>query len=130
MPLSRQALAGTPMHSGEVSHPLGPGEDFERIEFNLLGRSPLISHFLYLRGKPARRRQREHRLVHFIKNIRSTLAETKVNSIQSSISHFVSELKGFATSTKRRKNSVFSGQKFVRLPREGKPDSVCVYVLS
>merc|ERR1712087_485569 len=44
------ALAGTPSHSGEVSHPLGPGEDFERIEFNLLGRSPLISHFLYMRG--------------------------------------------------------------------------------
>lgn len=31
------------------SHEIGPGPEFERVGFNLLGRSPLVSHFLRMR---------------------------------------------------------------------------------
>ena len=31
------------------SHEVGPGPEFERVGFNLLGRSPLVSHFLRMK---------------------------------------------------------------------------------
>ena len=31
------------------SHEIGPGPEFERVGFNLLGRSPLVTHFLKMR---------------------------------------------------------------------------------
>ncbi|ESO92530.1 hypothetical protein LOTGIDRAFT_162435 [Lottia gigantea] len=31
------------------SHQIGPGPDYERVKFNTQGRSPLISHYLYMR---------------------------------------------------------------------------------
>ncbi|XP_038074010.1 protein FAM227B-like isoform X2 [Patiria miniata] len=33
----------------EESHPMGPGPDFERVLFNIQGRSPLIAHYLYMK---------------------------------------------------------------------------------
>ena len=31
------------------SHEIGPGPEYERVHFNLLGRSPLVSHFLKMK---------------------------------------------------------------------------------
>lgn len=31
------------------SHEIGPGPEYERVSFNLLGRSPLVSHFLKMK---------------------------------------------------------------------------------
>ncbi|XP_077863821.1 protein FAM227B-like [Saccoglossus kowalevskii] len=45
------------------SHDIGPGPEFERVQFNITGRSPLVAHYLYMkdlasnehRGKNVRR---------------------------------------------------------------------------
>ena len=40
---------GYVLHFFPQSHEIGPGPEFERVGFNLLGRSPLVSHFLRTR---------------------------------------------------------------------------------
>lgn len=47
---SRMGMAVIPTFDSTESHEIGPGPDFERVGFNLLGRSPLVSHFLRTRG--------------------------------------------------------------------------------
>ena len=37
------------LHFVSQSHEIGPGPEFERVGFNLMGRSPLVSHFLRMR---------------------------------------------------------------------------------
>ncbi|XP_070542673.1 protein FAM227B-like isoform X2 [Ptychodera flava] len=59
---SRMTAVGLPPPKIE-SHEIGPGPDFERVHFNISGRSPLVAHYLYMkdlatnehRGKNVRR---------------------------------------------------------------------------
>lgn len=46
---SRMGLTTIPMFDNAESHEVGPGPEFERVGFNLLGRSPLVSHFLRMK---------------------------------------------------------------------------------
>ncbi|KAH3828250.1 hypothetical protein DPMN_130203 [Dreissena polymorpha] len=46
---SRLATAGTSRRKPVESHQIGPGPTYERVKFNIQGRSPLISHYLHLR---------------------------------------------------------------------------------
>lgn len=34
----------------QASHPAGPGPDFSKVQFNILGQSPLVLHFLNVKG--------------------------------------------------------------------------------
>ncbi|CAH3045987.1 unnamed protein product [Porites evermanni] len=46
---SRMGLTVIPSFDSTESHEIGPGPEFERVGFNLLGRSPLVTHFLKIR---------------------------------------------------------------------------------
>lgn len=46
---SRMGLTIIPAFDSTESHEIGPGPEFERVGFNLMGRSPLVSHFLRTR---------------------------------------------------------------------------------
>lgn len=46
---SRMGLTTIPTFDNAESHEVGPGPEFERVGFNLLGRSPLVSHFLRMK---------------------------------------------------------------------------------
>lgn len=46
---SRMGMTAIPAFDSTESHEIGPGPEFERVGFNLLGRSPLVSHFLRMR---------------------------------------------------------------------------------
>jgi len=46
---SRMGMTIIPSFDSTESHEVGPGPEFERVGFNLLGRSPLVSHFLRMR---------------------------------------------------------------------------------
>lgn len=46
---SRMGLTIIPTFDSADSHEVGPGPEFERVGFNLLGRSPLVSHFLRMK---------------------------------------------------------------------------------
>lgn len=46
---SRMGLTIIPTFDSVDSHEVGPGPEFERVGFNLLGRSPLVSHFLRMK---------------------------------------------------------------------------------
>lgn len=46
---SRMGMTIIPSFDSTESHEIGPGPEFERVGFNLLGRSPLVSHFLRMR---------------------------------------------------------------------------------
>ncbi|CAH1797810.1 unnamed protein product [Owenia fusiformis] len=46
---SRQAQCGTPRRDPKESSQMGPGPGFERVMFNLSGRSPLIAHYLHMK---------------------------------------------------------------------------------
>ncbi|XP_022100855.1 protein FAM227B-like isoform X2 [Acanthaster planci] len=48
MNTTRMALPPVPPMQAE-SHQMGPGPDFERVLFNIQGRSPLIAHYLYMK---------------------------------------------------------------------------------
>ena len=37
-------------NNGPESHPVGAGPEFKRVQFNILGQSPLVSHFLSVKG--------------------------------------------------------------------------------
>jgi len=46
---SRMGLTIIPSFDSTESHEIGPGPEFERVGFNLLGRSPLVAHYLRTR---------------------------------------------------------------------------------
>ncbi|KAL9986612.1 hypothetical protein ACROYT_G000783 [Oculina patagonica] len=54
---SRMGLTVIPSFDSTESHEIGPGPEFERVGFNLQGRSPLVSHFLRMRELMGREEQ-------------------------------------------------------------------------
>lgn len=57
---SRMGPTIIPTFDSAESHEVGPGPEFERVSFNLLGRSPLVSHFLRMKKLTGKEEQPVH----------------------------------------------------------------------